>query len=478
MIRRAFRSASLVVMATTIGTVAAAAGSDPLARVDAGLDGAPPATVNVAQLRHQTRNHRAIADLVAALPAARRPAHILYLGSGSHLAALAACGAAPADTACTLVFTEIDPTVEDSLAVGLANLLAVGVISDLSSGEPLAAANGTRTWHFALDGRPVSLTLEIAAAASDPPLVRPGLLDGVDLVISHDWSGDPLGNLQVIQQLLAAVRSTDRQQPPLLMIEDLAAHPYPIDLALLSPIAHTDQPYGHRASDAGLGRHGDTELGAPLFGGGVVLGFDDPWWRQVDEATVASVLDLLVLAAFDDERQNVLEGGAEPVLAPAALDWWTGYGTRTLSVPDLRSEPLARLAAVDAATAIVPLLAPGLGRRLACQLRLYRCLLEARAAGFEVRSLMPAAAIAGRLRPAELPSEEMRLLYRDALRHIGEMRTERERVVTETAPVLARLRSEELQQATSSCPCALPADATADAWAAAYRAHLAWLEEQ
>lgn len=480
--RRLALSVAALWLAAAAGTLAAGAPPpDPLSAAEAWLASGPHEGIDATRLQHQLRNHAAIAELVAGLPAARRPSHIVYLASGGHLAALSACIGVPAGQPCTLVFTEIDPTAQAEISGGLAALAAAGVVGDVDAGPALTGAAGARTWRLHLAGRPVTLTLDVAAAADDPPVVRPELLEGADLVISHDWSGDPLGNLQVVHWLLAAVRTAKLARAPLLMIEDLEAHPYPVDLALFTLLARTREPYGHRASEAGLGRHGDAELGTPLFGGGVVLGFDDPWWREVDDATLTGTLDLLLLSAFDDQRQNVLSGGPEPVLAPAALDWWTGFGSRTLGAPDLRETPLARRAAVEAALRALPHVAADLRPHLACRLRLYRCLLEARAAGFDVRSLLPASSIQRHLAAGELPSDEMQQLYRDALRHIGEMRTEREAVVAATEPVLATLRAAGTTAATASCPCELPADGDGDgggeAWAAAYRAHRRWLSE-
>lgn len=452
---------------------AAASAADPIGAAIPALEAAGAEVAP--RLRHQLRHHRAVAELVAALPDHRRPDDILYLASGSHLGVLAACSGLPAGAPCRLVFTEIDPTVQEELAHGLEALAASGAVAEVESGAPLGGAGGRREWRFALGGRPVSLTLDVVPAGDDPPLVRPELLEGADLVISHDWSGDPIGNLQVVQELLAAAGAGGLERPPMLMIEDLEAHPYPVGLALLGPLARTSAPYGHRGSDAGLGRHGAVELGTPLFGGGVVLGFDDGWWRGIGGGRRAAVLDLLLLSAFDDHRRNVLEGGGEPLLAPALLDWWTGFGDRTLQGADLRRTPLARLAAVDGAVAVLPRLGGDLRWRLACRLRLYRCLLEARAAGFEVEQLMPAASLDRRLPPDAFPSDEMRRLYREALRHVGRMRQQRRAVVEATAPVLERLRSEDVVRATTSCPCGLPAEPGLGDWAAAYREHLARL---
>lgn len=137
-----------------------------------------------------------------------------------------------------------------------------------------------------------------------------------------------------------------------------------------------------------------------------------------------------------------------------------------------------RRAAVEESVALLPLLPADLGRRLACRIRLYRCLLEARAAGFEIRSLMPAATATRRLKPEDFPSDEMRALHREALRHLPEMRADDRRTVEALAPLLERLRSKALVEATAACPCALPATdppPDGDAWAAAYRTHLGWL---
>ncbi len=436
----------------------------------------------VLSLRHSIRNHRAMFELVQALPEQRRPTRILYLASGSHIAPLAACAALPTGTPCSLVFTELDPTVQEGLHAILERCERARVVTELSASEPIAPSGGRRQWTFRLAGRPVTLELVVRAPSDDgaaPSLIEPGQLTETDLVISHDWSGDQLGNLQVIHELLSATRAGGLARVPMLMIEDLESHLYPVDLSLFVPLARSRQPYGHRASSAGVGRHGAAELGTPLYGGGVVLGFDVGWWREVDSAARAAVFDLLLLSAYDDQRQNVLEGGAEPVLAPTVLDWWTGFGRRTVSGQDLAQGPAVRRSAVEESITLLPQLPPELGRRLACRVRLYRCLLEARAAGVEVRSLMPAAHVGQRLRPEDFPSEEMRTLHREAMRHLREMRADDRRAVEDVAPLLERLRSVSVTQATAACPCSLPAAAPptdGESWAAAYRVHLAWLD--
>ena len=65
--------------------------------------------------------------MVEDLPEGERPRRILYLASGGHLAPLVLCEALPPTAPCSLVFTEIDPTVQGAISLQLQNLAAAEV---------------------------------------------------------------------------------------------------------------------------------------------------------------------------------------------------------------------------------------------------------------------------------------------------------------------------------------------------------------
>ncbi len=443
-------------------------------RLAGGADATEAARVN-AEL-HQLRNADAMLEMVTALPPAERPASILYLAAGSHLAPLDLCEALPAGAPCTLRLTEINPAVQGPIQGLLETLRLAGTISDLVPGDTITGPAGERRWRFGLAGHPVTLELVVRTAGeggAPPPLVLAADLDQARLVVSHDLTGDPLGNLRVIQQYMLAAREADLFPPPPLMMEDLERHPYPVDLSLFVPRARSALPYGHRTSDAGVGRHGGVELGPPLFAGGVLLTFSDPWWREVEPATLAGVLDFLLLNESDTRRQNVLEGGAEPLLAPALLDWWTGFGYRTIAEQDLRGDPAARQRMLAAVQAVLPRLSRELGQRLACRVRLYRSLLELEAAGGDLRPLLPSARPHREPQPGGFPSPQMEELYRAAEARGELYRHDEEQGRLQARELLVSLASPGWQNLLASCPVELPS-AGGD-WAATYRSLAAWL---
>jgi hypothetical protein len=374
--------------------------------------------------------------------------------------------------------TELDAGVQDAVDRGLARLAAARVARELDRGEPLPARGGRRRWAFGLGGHPTAVTLVArgpGGTSGRPALVHAEDLEDVDLVVSHDWSGDPLVNLRVVLELLDAVRR--RGGPaPLLMLEDLERHPYPIDLSLFGPRARSARPYGHRTSEAGVGQHGTVELGTPLFGGAVLLGFGDPWWREVPWDTVLGVAEFLVLHQFGTARQNVLEGGTDPLLAPAMLDWWTGYGYRTVAGPDLRSDPAVVHRMLAAVAEVLPGLPDDLRGRFGCRVALYEALLEVMARGGDRGELMPAAELTRRPVPGRFPSRQMEALYREALANADLYRQDLEREAALGREVLATLAEPAWRERLAACPAATGEDAEdAAGWAARYRALEAWL---
>jgi hypothetical protein len=361
---------------------------------------------------------------------------MLYLAAGDHVAPLGLCENLPEDVSCRLIMTEIDAGVQGGIAEALGDLESAGCIWALKSGPEIDGAQGTRTWTGKLGLRQFSIELRISDPERGAPLVTSEMLEGIDLVISHDWSGEPLGNLQVIWWYLQAARVNPGIPPPL-MIEDLRKHPYETDVGPFLPAAATDAPFGHRASDAGPGRHGRVELGTPIFGGAALLTFDDPWWRALSDQQLESVFDFLLLNQFDIDRQNVLEAGSDPLLAPFLLDWWTGYGAR-----GIRGEAITlgqggmRERMIEAAIAAQNAAGPEVAEVFAARIELYGNLLALRAQGIDTLDLMPSARFKRRPAPNDFPTPEMERLYRQALRRVGMMRAEREDFSKEAGELL------------------------------------------
>ncbi len=345
-------------------------------------------------------------ELARKLPLPLRPRSVLYPASGIHVAPLVLCEALPTGEPFLLELTELDPSTAGPIGDLLADFEGADVISDL---KPLDAAHG---WQFRLAGHPVTLRIRLLPAGTTA-LLSPELLAGHDMVVSHDWAGDPVGNLRVILEFLDAARES--LPAPLLMIEDLEAHPYPISLDLFETLARTSLPYGHRAGPVALEGHPRLELGPPLFRGAVILGFPDPWWLQLDRRTLGRALDLLIFDRFGWSRRNVLAPGPPPVVPPAVLDHWTGFGARTVEGPPEYPEPafIGEMveAGVRAATA-----ATGPARRAFCDhLTSLRHVLALLAAD---RTPPPPDTGFHELTPADLPPP-LASPYAEAMRYRG-----------------------------------------------------------
>jgi len=421
-----------------------------------------PADDDVGRRWHQLRHVDAMSELVAQLPVDRRPRHLLYLAGGAHLAPLGLCELLPEGQPCSLTSTDADPDVGDAIGLALADLAETGQIQDLTG--------GAGRWRFRLADHPITLALQ-QVPAGPVAAVDPSWLDSADLVIIHDWSGDPIETVRVVYGVLRTARSVDTDHPPMVMVEDLERHPYPIDLGLLSPAARTVAPYGHRGSLVDDGGHAGAELGAPIFGGAVLLELSDLWWRRVSPDILRAVFDLLLFNEFLDQRRNVLEGGADPLLAPALLDWWTGFGARTVAggtLGDLDRDLVATAsAAAEAATAMEP----ANRRRLACRLQLLRALAHASAAGADIAELMPSAELTRRPDAGTFPNPEMAAAHRESLRRAGDFRAARAVRTRQAAGLAAALDSTSLRDVLSACPIVEPAagDDPAELWSAAYR---------
>ena len=426
-------------------------------RLATGTSDNPPLAEQWRRLRHV----ETMVDLVAQLPEERRPRRILYLAGGTHLAPIALCELLPAGSPCFLTYTEADPAIRERVAAALDELATAHVVDDL-------AFEGGRA-RFSIAGHPVSLTVE-PVPGGPLPVVEAGWLRQTDLVITHDWSGDPLENLRVVLELLQANREARLPDPPLLMIEDLELHPYLIDLGLFSPVARSSGDYGHRGRVAGPGGPYDDERGPALFGGAAMLAFTDRWWQSVPDATLRAVFDVLLFSEFLLERQNVLEGGSDPLLAPALLDWWTGFGARTAAGDDLRGHFDKLLEIPPLAVSALPAMSAESRWRLSCHLQLMRSLAQTRAAGADIRELMPAARHLRRPITGEFPNPEMESAFRESLRHAAEFRAAAAAAPAEAARLASVLGSNAMHEVQAACPVVLPSpnDDAAGWWTATY----------
>ena len=433
---------------------------------------------------NQIRNHKAISEMLAELPAPLRPSRILYAASGDHMAPLVACVDDPGARPYSFLYTEVDTGVREGIDGFLKFLERQGVISKLSSGSPPPGKPGAYAWSFRLGRHPVTLTLVLnpREGQAEPSRLYPAwALEQSDMVITHDWAGDQQDNLRLVWELLQSVRTSRAEKAPLMMIEDLERHPYPVDLSFFSPLARTKRPYGHRESlPVQAGVPPGVELGTPLYGGAVVLGFTEGWWKGLDDTSLMCAFNFLLFNQFDDCRINVITGGTDPVLAPAILDWSTGFGYRAIDGQDVRRNRNIKPAMIERLPALAGTMPQGLQKRWACRMLLYRCLLELEAGGTDVDELFPSARFTRRLGDPShtFPTPEVEAMAKEAQTHAEEyaMAQGRER---EVAAALARL-AEASSFVAAVGPC-LPADGSKlpgdkASWRALYRATLSSLD--
>jgi hypothetical protein len=343
------------------------------------------------------------------------------------MAPLVACAMdAAGDAPYAFVFTETNARFQDGIEDFLKFLVRRKAASGLSSDPPLLTPPGRRTWRLTLGHHPVTLTLVLDSpepAEGDNCLYPAWALASVDLVVTHDWAGDQQENLRLVWELLASLRAAHRTDPPLLMMEDLGAHPYPVDLEFFSPVARTARPYGHRDPlKLGEGLPRNVELGPALYGGGVLLSFSEPWWRGLDDKALTSVFNFLLFDEFDNERLNVVSGGPDPVLAPLLLDWISGFGYRAIDGQDVRSDGSIKADMVDKAPILGEIFPPPLRKRWACRMTIYRALLELEAASTPFDDLLPSARWKRRAGDPGLPfaNDAMADMYNEAAAHAGD----------------------------------------------------------
>lgn len=433
-----------------------------------------PESAELRSTLQRLRNAEAMSALVERLSPAERPSRITYIASGDHLAPLILCEALPEGKDCEILMTEIDAGVQEGISAGLEDLEREGCIAGLERVQEISGSFGEADWAFRLAAHRIRLRLLVADPSRHSGLIRPDLLEGRDLVISHDWAGDPLGNLQVIRQFLERARKI-AGPPPMLMIENLEAHPYPVDLEFFGPRARSDLPYGHRDADEGAGRHGRIELGQPVFGGGILLGFDDPWWKNISDSDLDLFFDFLLFNEFDFGRQNVISGGPKPVVAPLILDWWTAFGSRDIRGARIEDRGGMRKRMLNVLPEIAGLMPEKLRQRLACRAALYLSLLELESAGVETLKMMPSAGLEKLSGP--FPDGGMQRLYRQSLRRIGEFRQSRQTINREAGLLLAALRYDDgFSDFITECPAAGTAGESPAERRETYLSIRGWLE--
>jgi hypothetical protein len=289
------------------------------------------------RLLNDLRNHEAFSALWEGLGWRRDPLRVLYLASGSHLAPLVLLfSGAPAREA-EFVFTEIDPAVPGRVRLALRRLEKHGLKGLKERAE---GAETVFTFTFG----PTRATLRIVmgpkggSGAGAAPFTS-AELERADVVITHDWAGDQRDNLALLADLMRAGCASRRQRPLAVFMEDMEAHPFPVDLAMFHPEVRTPLPYGHldhvRLPD---GARLKAEDGLALYGGAVVLTPDWKAWCALGPRPMETVFNVLLFSDFLFDRLNVDLVAGRRVAAPPMLDLGTGYGYRTIGGEDVRGD--------------------------------------------------------------------------------------------------------------------------------------------
>ncbi|MGC8763508.1 MAG: hypothetical protein ACP5VN_07750 [Acidobacteriota bacterium] len=335
-------------------------------------------------------------DLGARLTLPGESVAVAYPASGAHLAPLALCESDRGNRPYLFLYFDPGSARGGELAAGLEKLAQLGLVTSLRQEE----GDGGRRFRFRMGQHPVEVRFRVTPP-TDPlaPLEELGeAMGGISAVVVHDWSGDPYENLELLYRYVRMLRKTRPAKPPLLVMEDLRRHPYPVDLALFSPVASSQKPYGHRGPAADC--RGEAELGPPLFEGAVVLSFRDRWWERASDADLPWIFDFLWFSLCDEERRNVLGRDPDPVLAPWPADWAAGYGSRSVTGADIRTLAGFRMTLLRKARAVEGLFGPGLRARWRRLLGLYRAGLQCIAAGVPAGTL----GLPPRFREADAPS--------------------------------------------------------------------------
>jgi HEAT repeat protein len=126
---------ALVILSSALPTVAGDTGpcqsiAEYVARLEQLHQSESFGSTELARSLHRLRNADAMVELVEALAQDDRPAAILYLAAGSHLAPLALCATLPEDAPCRLILTETDSGVRRQIASTLDELEAARYIRD------------------------------------------------------------------------------------------------------------------------------------------------------------------------------------------------------------------------------------------------------------------------------------------------------------------------------------------------------------
>jgi hypothetical protein len=316
---------------------------------------------------HDLRNREAFSALWEGLGWQRDRLRVLYIASGSHLAPLTLLFSGAPVKEAEFTFTEIDPAVPGRIRTLLRRLERLG-LKDLAE-----RASGRETvFTFACGVTRTTLRIILGpkggAGAGETPFTREDL-ERSDVVMTHDWAGDQHDNLALLFDIVRTACASRRERPLAVFMEDLEAHPFPVDLTLFHPAARTPLPYGH-LEHASLpdGTQLRAENGPALYGGAVAL---VPDWKALcalNPSQMETVFNVLLFSDFLFDRLNVDEVEGRKVTAPLLLDLGTGYGYRTIRGEDVRGAadfpPRLLQQALDLLPALSGTLRDGWCRRL------------------------------------------------------------------------------------------------------------------
>jgi hypothetical protein len=284
---------------------------------------------------HDLRNREAFAALWSGLGWRRDPLRLLYVASGSHLAPLTLLFSGAPPKVAEFTFTEIDSAVPGRVRTLLNRLERFGLkdLAEHSSGRETV-------FTFALGSTTVTLRIVLGSkggtGAGDVPFTREEL-ERSDVVVTHDWAGDQRDNLALLFDIVRAACDSRRQRPLAVFMEDLEAHPFPIDLTLSHPAARTPLPYGHLEHVAlSDGTRMKAEDGPALYGGAVALVPDQQALCALGPSQLETVFNVLLFSDFLFDRSNVDQVGGRKIAAPRLLDLATGYGYRAIRGEDVR----------------------------------------------------------------------------------------------------------------------------------------------
>jgi hypothetical protein len=209
---------------------------------------------------------------------------------------------------------------------------------------------------------------------------RIGDLEQADLLVTHDWDSTPVGNFRVLLDFMESYRKGDGSRRLAVMMEDLEAHPFPIDLEFFNPVARSGLGYGHvEYVTLPSGERLKEEDGLALYGGGVILEPDMDFFRTLSERRLEAFFDVVVFAPYIYDRYNVDVIGGRRVIAPPILDLAIGYGYHDIRGKDLRGERGFLTGLARAALGFLwetPTLPPALRSKGCAMLRTYRNALK------------------------------------------------------------------------------------------------------